>query len=143
MQRRRIVWGAAVVALAAGLVPALTGCGAMRRSEAEDAERLLASAGFKRLPADTTERANALQAMRPLRLQRVSRDGRTVYVYPDPYNCNCLWVGSAKAMQEYQRLRLNERQIAEDQEAIEADENVAMMHLEPWGPSAFSMGIEE
>ena len=143
MRRRNLIRGAAVIALAGGLASALAGCGAMRRSEAADTESVLAAAGFKPLPADTTERANALQAMKPLQLQPVSRDGRTFYVYPDPYHCNCLWVGGAKALQEYRRLRLDQQINEENLESAEAKENAATMQLEPWGPSGFSMGIEE
>ncbi len=143
MRRRNLIRVAAVIALAGGLASALAGCGAMRGSEAADTESVLAAAGFKSLPADTPERANALQAMKPLQVQPVSRDGRTVYVYPDPYHCNCLWVGGAKAMQEYRRLRLDEQINEEHLESAEAKENGAAMQSEPWGPSGFYMGIEE
>lgn len=143
MGRRNLVRGAAGIALAGALVSALAGCGAMRSSEAADTESLLAAAGFKRLPADTTERANALQAMTPLKVQPVTRDGRTFYVYPDPYHCKCVWVGGAKALQEYGRLRLDKQINEEHRESAEAKDTDTVMQLQPWGPGGFYMGIEE
>jgi hypothetical protein len=143
MQRGNLIRGAAVIALAAGLASVFAGCAAMRGSEAADTEKVLAAAGFKPLPTDTAERANALQAMKPLQLQPATHNGRTFYVYPDPYHCKCLWVGGAKALQEYRRLRVVQRVSEENQESAEADENAAVTQLDPWGSSGFYMGIED
>src|SRR5262249_1792224 len=91
---------------------ALGGCATMRRHEAREAGNLLAAAGFTPKPANTSERAQQLQAMPPLKLVSESKDGKLVYRYADPYNCNCLYVGDEHAYAEYKRLAL-QKQLAD------------------------------
>jgi hypothetical protein len=105
------------------------GCSAIRKSEAQSEENLLAAAGFKAKPADTPEKLAQLKAMPALKMQMRTQDGKVAYTYADPYNCKCLYVGGPDQYVEYKRLAMKQ-QIAMDQvEAAEAEEDAAM----DWG----------
>jgi hypothetical protein len=124
---------ATFLALALGVSLALAGCAAFRRSEARSAEDVLAAAGFRQLPATTPQRIDALRTMKPRTLSQVTRDGKTYYVYPDPDNCNCLYVGNEAQYHEYERLALEKQMADERLEAAEAEEDTAM-DWGVWGP---------
>ena len=104
----------------------LAGCAAIRRSEARDAEQLLAAAGFRAKPADTAAKLANLQTMPPLKLVARSKDEHFVYTYADPYNCQCLYVGGPAEYSAYQRLAVQKELAQEQREAA--------MEWEMWGP---------
>ena len=98
MNREVYAWSL-VLALALALL--MGGCAAMRQDEAKKTDDLLAAAGFKVRPADTPEKLAHLKAMQPLKLSMRTKDGRVIYSYADPYDCQCVYVGGPE---EYQRL---------------------------------------
>jgi hypothetical protein len=112
----RLIYTAAALALVS-----LAGCAAVERQEAADAETVLQAAGFRQAPADTTQREQSLKDLQPRQLfARTTRDGATRYVFADPYNCRCFYVGGEKEYAELQQLRKariaeHERLVAEDQ----------------------------
>ena len=63
--------------------------------EAPRMEQRLLAAGFITVPADTVEKATKLQTLPPYRLvKRKTKDtGEDVYVYADPTNCTCAYIG--------------------------------------------------
>lgn len=126
--------GRGAVAVVLGMALCAAGCSLIRKSQAADDENLLGAAGFKIVAADTKERIAMLQTMPPEKIRPVMRDGKTYYVYPDPDDCQCLWVGGAKELQEYQRLRLEQRIDDENLAAAEDEEDAAELNWEVWGP---------
>jgi hypothetical protein len=104
----------------------LAGCAALQRSEARDAEQLLAAAGFQARPADTSEKLASLRTMPPRQLVSQSKDGKFVYSYADPDDCQCLYVGGPKEYSAYQRLAVK-KEIAQDR--LDAAMDWGM-----WGP---------
>jgi hypothetical protein len=81
-------------------------------------------------PADTAERRQELANMPPRRIV-VHREGaQTVYIYADAQNCRCLYVGEAKAYDEFRRLALSEA-IAQDMSEVSM--NPALMRSGVWG----------
>ena len=121
-------------AVAIGLMAVLAGCSYYQRREAVSTEQLLAAAHFKVIPADTPERMAQLKTFPTRKLVMRSKDGKPVYTYADPDNCQCLYVGGPDEYRRYQELSL-EKQEAEDRlYASEADEDAAMMDWGPWGP---------
>jgi hypothetical protein len=78
------------------------GCAAIQR----DTERMLTEAGFHMRPADTPERQEDLRSLPPHRIVSRAKDGNIVYMYADPDNCRCLYVGGNKEYSEYERLRV-------------------------------------
>jgi len=74
--------------LLAIIAATLGGCDKFERYQELDTERLLATAGFERLPLQD-----------PAGLQ-----AHYAYVYADPRYCGCLYVGDADAYAEYLKL---------------------------------------
>jgi hypothetical protein len=111
----------------------LASCAAIRREEAQSTENLLAAAGFKARPADTPDKVAQLKSLPPLKMQMRQKDGKLVYTYADPDNCNCLYVGGPQQYAEYRRLAL-QKQIAEDQVAAAEAEEDAALDWGMWGP---------
>jgi len=89
-----------------------TTCATIRGLLARDTEELLTAAGFKKKlvdPADT----KPLDATPPYRLVSRTKDGTVQYIYADPDNCRCVYLGGSKEYAEYRRL-VTERRAAED-----------------------------
>src|SRR5262245_63124412 len=95
------------------LAPALlsAGCGVIQGYVARDTERMLATAGFTMRPVDTPERQEALRSIPPHQIVSRTTDGNVVYMYADPDNCHCLYVGGPNEYSEYQRLILERETI--------------------------------
>jgi hypothetical protein len=95
------------------VVPMLLGaaCAAIQRFEVGDTERMLVAAGFHVRDADTPEPQEDLRSIPPHRIVSRAKDGNIVYVYADPDNCHCVYVGGSKEYSEYERRRV-ERDIA-------------------------------
>jgi hypothetical protein len=118
------------LAISAALLLCAGGCAAIERQDALDTEKLLAAAGFQMHPADTAERRQELANMPPRRIV-VHREGaQTVYTYADAQNCRCLYVGEAKAYDEFRRLALSEA-IAQDMSEVSM--NPVLMRWGVWG----------
>jgi len=110
-----------------GLILLLDGCAAMQREEAQSTENLLAAAGFKMQLADTVEKRDHLKMMPSLELATRSQDGRAIYSYADPDNCQCVYVGGPDEYAQYQRLDLK-KELAD--EKLAGEEDMAPI----WGP---------
>ncbi len=134
MKRRRLV---PILALAALWL----GCSSLGDSLDTDAhefsakqrEKLLEPAGFHIVAADTPERINALNGLPPGKISRVGRGGQIYYVYPDRFECHCLWVGNAEQYARYRRLVADEMvpeiELAGSGAEVDAFGNGA----DPWG----------
>ena len=103
--------------LAAGLF-ALAGCStaAMVAHKEDD----LAAAGFIQRPANTAERQAMLGRLPAHQFVRRVRGDKVNYVYADPTNCDCLYVGDQRAYGRYQRHR--QREDIASQNALAASE---------------------
>ena len=89
-------------------VPMVLGaaCAAVQRFEVRDTERMLVAAGFHMHLADTPESQEDLRSIPPHRIVRRTKDGTVVYMYADPDNCRCVYVGSTEEYSEYERRRV-------------------------------------
>jgi hypothetical protein len=90
---------------------ALSACATIHRQEASDSEVLLRQAGFQARAAGGSEREQEFARL-PAR-QIVERDdnGVPAYVFADPDNCRCVYVGGEKeyaTLQELRQQRLDE-----------------------------------
>jgi hypothetical protein len=96
----------------------------------------LAAAGFIVRPANTPERQAMLNRLPPHKfVQRVHGD--TVhYVYADPLVCNCLYVGSQQAYNQYKRDQQQKRLIDEQEMNAQmySDSAWSWNAWGPWGP---------
>ena len=97
--------------------------------EAEDTEQVLAAAGFQMKVATTPEQMANLEKLSQRKLVIQEQNGQTRYVYADAQDCKCVYVGSERNYDEYQRLSVKE-QIAE----ANADAALNWDGWGPWGP---------
>ena len=93
---RRAWWTSAVLALAL----AAASCSVATRNT----ESMLAQAGFRQLPADTPKKLEHLQTLPERRIVIRSHQGKKYYVYADPQDCKCLYMGNTAQYQRYQQL---------------------------------------
>jgi hypothetical protein len=99
--------------LGLGFVLLCEGCGTtLLKKEAPRMERALIEAGFQIIPADTAEKVAKRQALPPYKLVKRTRNGEAVYVYADPANCQCAYVGDAEQYTTFKRY-ISQMSIAE------------------------------
>src|SRR5216683_2088647 len=96
------------------LILALTGCAAIRANETHWTEQLLTAAGFQAEPAATAEELAHLRTLEARVFVKEMQNGEARYVYADPDVCQCLYAGSERQYQTYQKLQV-EKEIAEEQ----------------------------
>ena len=87
-------------------------------------EYLLSQAGFRKIPADTPQRAEHLQTVAAHKLIRRKSDGNAYYVYADPDYCQCMYVGSETAYATYKTL------VRQQDEAMALQEERESEHVE-------------
>lgn len=96
-------------------------------------EQVLSAAGFEMKLPDTPEKAATMRTLPARTLVPQPRDGQLHYVYADPKGCGCLYVGTEKDYQEYQRLAL-QRELADKQLKAAQEYSNAVMTWGTWGP---------
>jgi hypothetical protein len=84
---------------------ALSACAAVHRQEAADSEVLLKQAGFQARAADSQERQRDLVKMPSRQIVERDQKGTPEYIFADPDNCRCLYVGGQKEYAKLQELR--------------------------------------
>jgi hypothetical protein len=112
--------------LAGGLVAILASCQAIENEEAQSTEQVLAAAGFHMKGATTPQQLANLKAMTQRKIVIQEQDGETRYVYADAKDCKCVYVGSEKNYDEYQKLSIKQE--------IAQDNLDASMDWGMWGP---------
>jgi len=80
------------------------------------------------MPADTAEQVATRHVLPPYELIKRTRNGEAVYVYADPTNCQCAYVGGAEQDTAFKRYvsqlsaaeadRIESRMATEEAEAI-------------------------
>src|SRR5262245_6301723 len=113
----RAIWLRSAILI--GLALLFSGCAAMQRKEAPKTEQLLIEAGFRMKPAGTPEQLGHLQELPPFKLVKQTKDGRVVYRYADPGNCQCVYVGGVEEYETYRRY-LDQRNIPAEYQLDEA-----------------------
>ena len=120
-----------VIVIGLGII--LAGCAAIQNQKAIEMERLLAAAGFQIRLADTPEKLRHLKTLTQRKLVPHQRDGHVYYVYADASSCQCLYAGTEKTYQHYQKLAL-QHEIAEEQRVAAEMNEDAVMNWGMWGP---------
>ena len=122
------VLGIAVLAIFA------TGC-----STTKQTENMLSAAGFKMVPAATSEQKAHLKSLPAGKVTAVQRNGTTYFTYPDAAK-GMLYVGQQAQYDEYKKLQLK-NQIAMDQlQAAELNSDPAWNAWGMW-PGAMPVPI--
>ena len=112
-----------IVIITTGIL--LTGCAAIEKSDAMDAERLLSAAGFKMKFANAPEKLANITAMTQRTVVPHDKDGTVYYAYADAEFCKCIYLGTEKNYQQYEKIAV-ERNIAQ------MNENAAV-NWNAWG----------
>ena len=121
---------ARAVAMAA---PVLLGACALVGSHSRNP---LHAAGFADRPADTPARQAMLMRLPPHRFVLHTHGSSVAFVYADPGGCDCLYVGSGRALQRYRRRTGDRRDAIQDYQDYHWDWN-AWNGFSPafqWGP---------
>ena len=113
----------AIMLLIAGV--AMTGCAAIEKSNATDTEQMLAASGFKMKIADTPEKLAHVKSMQQREVVTHIKDGSVYYAYADAEFCKCLYMGTEKNYQEYEKLSIQQNTAEMNQEAD--------INWGPWG----------
>ena len=116
----------AVAAVALGIA----GC-ASPQQQVGQKEDLLAAAGFQVRPADSPHRIAAMKRLPANRFVTRVRDGNLVYLYADPLDCGCLYLGTQQNWDAYKQ-EMFAKQIA-DQQQMTAIMNQESWDWGPWG----------
>ena len=97
------------------------------------AEDHLAAAGFIMRPADTPQR-QAMLARLPAHRFVMRQNGNAVhYVYADSLVCDCLYVGTQQAYNQYKANQL-QKQLADEQQMTAQTYSDASWNWGAWGP---------
>ena len=105
-----------IAVLTAALVM-LSGCAALQRETSHDAAGLLKSAGFVANVAPDAEKQFDVAGLPAQQIVARNAAGNTVYLYSDPYECQCVYVGGVNEYAELQRLRAE--RIADHEKAVQ------------------------
>ncbi|MBS0379497.1 MAG: hypothetical protein JSS29_13490 [Proteobacteria bacterium] len=96
-------------------------------------EDQLAAAGFLMKPANTPARQQMLSRLPPHTFLIRSNGGVTHYVYADPLVCDCLYVGTQQAYDQYRATQMQENLASERQLAALTYDDAAWS-WNAWGP---------
>jgi hypothetical protein len=108
--------------------------------QAQKIDPMLSAAGFKQLPASTSQQMERLKSLPPLKLgYYVDDNGGANYWLADPDNCRCLFHGDEVAYQQYENMKLESQMADQEQRAYEAQtrQQQQMMMGPPFGPPGF------
>jgi hypothetical protein len=94
---RRFGW----CVIAAATCLAAMGCAEKAQQNANNGSALIA-AGFHVVPADTPQRQASLSQLPPQKFVRKLRGDKVAFIYADPANCNCAYVGNVSTYAAYQ-----------------------------------------
>ena len=109
------------------LALSLTACAETPEEKAQRLDPLLSAAGFQMVEPDTPKKQAMFALMAPLKMNYyIGKDGQTRYWFPDPYRCACVYKGDAKAYQQYQNLRIQQRMIQEEEQTAVLNQDAAM-----------------
>jgi len=100
-------------------------------TQTQSKENLLIAAGFKVITPHTAAQQQKLQALPPVHVTLIQKDGKTYYVFPDAAN-NLAYVGGPKQYQAYRQLRLANKLANENLEAAQMNQD-ASMNWGTWG----------
>jgi hypothetical protein len=114
------------------VVAAFSACQTQQQMITEHEDKL-AAAGFVIKPANTPER-QAMLARLPAHKFVVRQNGDTIhYVYADPLVCDCLYVGTQQAYNQYKANQLAQH-IADEQLMTAQAYSDAAWSWPAWGP---------
>ena len=116
------------------LVFLVTACAAMQERETLQTERTLSAAGFQMRLADTPDQTAQLQSLPQRKIVVRQASGQPYYIYADATDCKCIYVGTQKAYQRFEKMAIEQNVAAEEEMAWEDAPVWDMGMWGPWGP---------
>ncbi|HEX9557477.1 MAG TPA: hypothetical protein VF991_13340 [Reyranella sp.] len=118
------------IVVVSALCVAAAGC----ESNTKFKEDMLASSGFKPVPPNTPMRLASMKSLPPHRLTKTTYKGKTVWVYPDPTICACLYIGNQAAYDAYVQRQRQRNQL--DAATVTVPEQALGWDFAPWAEAA-------
>ncbi|MDP9065821.1 MAG: hypothetical protein M3O06_08165, partial [Pseudomonadota bacterium] len=123
---------AALSALALSAIGLLSACQTTQQAVTKSEDNL-AAAGFVVRPANTPERQAMLAKLPPHKFVQRATGDEVQFIYADPLVCNCLYVGTQQAFNQYKRDR-QQHQLADEQQMTAERYSDAAWNWGAWGP---------
>jgi hypothetical protein len=116
------------IVLASALFVGVTAC----QSNTQFSENMLSSSGFKPVTPSTPAQVASMKTLPPHKLTRTTHKGRTVWVYPDPTVCGCLYVGDQAAFDAYAQKQRQRDALDMMAITVPPDSSTAQWDFTPW-----------
>lgn len=110
----------------------MTGCQTIRNNNAAEKEAMLSAAGFQMKQAQTQEQLTDVQEMPQRKFVAHTLNGQVLYVFADAVNCQCIYVGTEKNYQQYQKMAFQQDMTDEKEKTAELN-NEASLNWGLWG----------
>ena len=117
------------VLFSASALVALSACGGVQQRETISLERSLAASGFQMRLADTPEKLPQLQKLPQHKILTQDHDGQPLFLYADAADCKCLYAGTQKSYDNFEKL-IAQQDVAD--EALEAREDLPLSTDPDW-----------
>jgi hypothetical protein len=114
------------IVVVSALCVAAAGC----ESNTKFKEDMLASSGFKQTRPNTPVQLASMKSLPPHKLTKTTYKGKTVWVYPDPTICACLYVGNQAAYDAYVQRQRQRNQL--DAATVTVPEQAMGWDFAPW-----------
>ncbi|MGH8012018.1 MAG: hypothetical protein ACREQ4_05925 [Candidatus Binataceae bacterium] len=136
ISRLTLVTHATIVIL---IIAALSACAPSASERAHQLEPMLSAAGFRMYPADTPARMDELKSLTPLKMRYYPYKGKLHYWFADPKVCHCIYIGNAEDYQEFEKLKLEQERVKNEERAAEMNQEAAQQEqmnfmMWPMGP---------
>jgi hypothetical protein len=118
------------IVVVSALCVAAAGC----ESNTKFKEDMLASSGFKQTRPNTPVQLASMKSLPPHKLTKTTYKGKTVWVYPDPTICACLYVGNQAAYDAYVQRQRQRNQL--DAATVTVPEQAMSWDFAPWAEAA-------
>ena len=116
------------IVLISALCVGVTAC----QSNSQFSENMLSSSGFKPVTPTTSAQVASLQSLPPHKLTRTTHKGRTLWVYPDPTVCGCLYVGDQAAYDAFAQKQRQRNALDMMSITVPPDASAVQWDFSPW-----------
>lgn len=112
------------------------GCQTVQDHAAESKEALLSAAGFQMKQAGSDEQLQDVRDLPQRRFVAHTVNGQVLYVFADAASCQCIYVGSEKNYQQYQKMAYDKDLTDEKEMTAELNETNSLNWgiWGGWGP---------
>ncbi len=92
---------------------------------------LLTAAGFKQVPADTSQKMDILRKLPSHEIHHYPTKDGMVFWYSDPEGCRCVYEGDQKAYQQFELLKLQQQELQEYEQTAMQQQGTMLYSFNP------------